>query len=53
MRREGTLPLTEPLVLPEGWYQLVVQVALCAKYDDSVRVGAGTPTRLPIRLICD
>ncbi len=51
--REGALPLAAPLVLAEGWYRVVVQASLCAEYRDSVRVGAGTMSRLPIRLICD
>jgi serine/threonine-protein kinase len=51
--REGALPLGAPLVLPEGWYQLAVEASLCAPYNDSVRVAAARPTRIPIRLICD
>ncbi|MGZ8375862.1 MAG: serine/threonine-protein kinase [Gemmatirosa sp.] len=51
--QQGTLPLAAPLVLPEGWYQVRVQAALCAPYDDSVRVTGTTPARVRLNLICD
>ncbi|MDF1504689.1 hypothetical protein, partial [Roseisolibacter sp. H3M3-2] len=57
VQRAGAIPLTEPLVLPQGVYRLVVQASLCQEYrDDSVRVtAAGTGPMRPVRftLYCD
>jgi hypothetical protein len=55
VQRSGTIPLTEPLVLPQGLYRLVVQANLCTEYrDDSVRVvAAGGVERRVLTLICE
>jgi serine/threonine-protein kinase len=56
VQRSGTIPLTEPLVLPQGLYRLVVQANLCTEFrDDSVRVtAAGGPVRpVVLTLFCD
>jgi hypothetical protein len=51
--REGTLPLSERLVLPEGLYRLTVRRPLCAEYSvDSVQVEPGASATLRIPLIC-
>jgi serine/threonine-protein kinase len=50
---EGTLPLPERLVLPEGLYRLTVRRPLCAEYSvDTVQVEAGAGSTLRIPLIC-
>jgi serine/threonine-protein kinase len=56
VQRSGTIPLTEPLVLPQGIYRLIVQANLCTEFrDDSVRVtAAGGPVRpVVLTLFCD
>ena len=51
--REGTAPLPERLVLPEGFYRISVRRALCAEYSvDSVQVVPGESATLRVPLIC-
>ncbi len=52
--REGILPLSQPLVLPDGTYSLTVEASACAPYTDvRVPVVAGETRREPHHtLIC-
>lgn len=51
--REGTLPLAQPLVLPDGTYRLTVEASACAPYtDERLPVVAGKTRREPHTLIC-
>ncbi|HEY0780396.1 MAG TPA: hypothetical protein VGD56_20740, partial [Gemmatirosa sp.] len=52
--RQGVLPLSEPLILPDGTYRLTVEASACASYsDDRLPVVAGTTRREPLhKLLC-
>ena len=51
--REGVLPLSQPLVLPDGTYRLTVEASACAPYtDDALPVVAGKTRREAHTLIC-
>ena len=52
-RREGSLPLGAPLVLPVGTYVLRVLQAQCAPYEQGdVKIEAEVTTPLTFRLLC-
>lgn len=56
-RKEGTIPLNAPVVLPVGRYSLTVVKTdgtdYCAPYTDTdVEVTAGAKLRKPIRFLC-
>ncbi|GJG88545.1 hypothetical protein tb265_37260 [Gemmatimonadetes bacterium T265] len=51
--REGLLPLSQPLVLPDGTYRLTIEAAACAQYsDEHLPVVAGKTRRETGRLLC-
>jgi serine/threonine protein kinase len=56
LRKEGTIPLSAPVVLPVGRYSLTVVKTdgtdYCAPYTDEVEVTAGATQRKPIRFLC-
>jgi hypothetical protein len=53
--REGTLPLSEPLVLAEGTYRLTVAAPRCATYtDEQLTISAARGARQErVTLLCD
>ncbi len=55
-RKEGTIPLSAPMVLPVGRYSLTVVKTdgtdYCAPYTDEVEVTAGATQRKTIRFLC-
>ncbi|MEO7966170.1 MAG: serine/threonine-protein kinase [Gemmatimonadaceae bacterium] len=53
VKREGSLPLASPLVLPVGTYTLRVLQAQCAPYEESdVKIEADAPTTKIVMLLC-
>jgi hypothetical protein len=52
VKREGSLPLARPLILPAGGYHLTAQKPQCAQYEQDFSLGAGESLRIPFRLIC-
>ncbi|MEP7345966.1 MAG: serine/threonine-protein kinase [Gemmatimonadaceae bacterium] len=53
VKREGTLPLAQVLVLPVGGYHLTAQKPRCAQYDMDFLLTSGQAMRIPFRMICD
>jgi hypothetical protein len=54
-RTEGSLPLTQPLVLPAGTYSVMITKQYCALFTENVTVTAGMTASLGqvVRLICE
>jgi hypothetical protein len=56
LRKEGTIPLSAPVVLPVGRYSLTVVKTdgtdYCARYTDEVEVSAGATQHKTIRFLC-
>ncbi len=53
-RREGTLPLAAPLVLPVGVYTIRLTQAQCATYEETdVKIEADSSHERKVAMICD
>jgi hypothetical protein len=48
----GVLPVTAPVLVPEGQYALRVSAKYCADYSGSVSISTSTTAKERVRLIC-
>jgi serine/threonine-protein kinase len=53
VKREGTLPLDQPLVLPVGSYHITANKPQCAQFEQDLSVTAGQSVRVPFKMICE
>jgi hypothetical protein len=48
----GVVPITAPVLVPEGSYALRVFAKYCADYSGSVTISTGSTAHERVRLIC-
>jgi hypothetical protein len=48
----GVVPVTSPVLVPEGTYALRVSAKYCADYSGSVTISTSTTAHERVRLIC-